>query len=232
MPSSVDARAEHGAGALRRARERLRYHPRMRSGIEPQQGTALHKAKQSMRGTMLALRDALPEPMRERASRAIAERIAALPSFRAMRTLLLTLPFRSEWNMRPLADDVLASGRTLVLPRVDPVARMLTLHAVADLGRDIAPGYLGIPEPRADTPRVDAEAVEWALVPGVAFDDGGRRLGYGGGFYDRLIPALGRDTPLVSGAFEAQIVPEVPAGPNDHRVHAVATEARLLLPPT
>jgi 5-formyltetrahydrofolate cyclo-ligase len=209
----------------------MRYDPPMRTATDAPSGNALHEAKQSMRGTMLALRDAIPQPLRERASRTIAERIAALPSFRMARTLLLTLPFRSEWDMRPLAADVLAGGRTLVLPRVDPVARMLELHAIDDLSRDVAPGYLGIPEPRPDTPRIALEAIEWVLVPGVAFDDRGRRLGYGGGFYDRLIPALRRDTPLVSGAFDAQIVAEVPAGPNDRRVHAVASEARLLSAP-
>ena len=66
------------------------------------------------------------------------------------------------------------------------------------------------------------------LVPGVAFDLAGRRLGYGGGFYDRLLPLFVPGTARVAGAFDLQIVPRVPAAPHDLAVHAVATETRTI----
>ena len=66
------------------------------------------------------------------------------------------------------------------------------------------------------------------LVPGVAFDRDGRRLGYGGGYYDRLLPLLSRDATRIAGAFDLQIVDRVPAGPHDVAVDAIVTETQTL----
>ena len=74
---------------------------------------------------------------------------------------------------------------------------------------------------------VAREGWPFVLVPGVAFDPGGGRLGYGGGYYDRLLGAVAAGTPLVAGAFEAQMVDVVPMAPGDRRVDRVITEARM-----
>ena len=78
-------------------------------------------------------------------------------------------------------------------------------------------------------PRVDATQIDWVLVPGVAFSADGRRLGYGGGFYDRLMATLPPATPRIAGAFDAQIAERIPAAPHDLRVdsdhHRVADAA-------
>ena len=193
-------------------------------------GPALREAKRALRERVLAARDALDPALRASASAAIAERIAALPSFRGARMRLLTLPFRTEWDTRPLLDASLARAGAVVLPRVDDATRMLELHLVSEPAWQIRPGYRGIPEPEAATPRVDPAAIDWVLVPGVAFDPWGGRLGYGGGFYDRLLPLLPAAVPRVAGAFDVQMVDGVPAAPHDLRVHAIATPGALVVP--
>ena len=191
-------------------------------------GPALHEAKRAMRTRIITARDALARQARETATAAIAARVADLPSFRQARCALLALPFRSEWDTRVLFAAALADAKTVALPRVNGVSRMLDLHAVRDAVRDTAPGYRGIPEPDPQSPRVAIEDVDWVLIPGVAFDLEGRRLGYGGGFYDRLLALVRKRVPRVAGAFDLQVVDEVPAAPHDLVVDVIATETRIL----
>jgi len=175
----------------------------MREGTAGRHAIApLLAAKRALRAAVLVRRDALDPRQRELAARAIAARIAALPSFEAATCVLLTLPFGSEWNTRPLARDALEHGKSVVLPRVDTAARILVLHRIVDLDRDVVAGFRGVPEAAAHTPVVPAHDVDLALVPGVAFDATGRRLGYGGGYYDRLLPLLRPDVPRIAGAFD------------------------------
>ena len=192
-------------------------------------GPALREAKRALRERILAARDALEGRTRSEESASIAQRIAELPSFRSAACVVLTLPFRSEWDTRPLLHDALARGAAVALPRVNDVSRMIELHRVRDALADVAAGYRGIPEPLASLPRVPPAVVEWILVPGVAFDVHGRRLGYGGGYYDRLLPLLPPSASKIAGAFELQLVENIPAAPHDLTVNAVATPARLVV---
>ena len=194
-------------------------------------GFALREAKRVLRERILALRDACPAAQRAAAAQAIAGRILALPSFAAARTVLMTLPFRSEWDTLPLVHAALAAGKTMVLPRVVAGARMLALHAIRDPVADVVAGHWGIREPGAQCPAVAPDAIDWVLVPGVAFDATGARLGYGGGYYDRLLPLVARGAPRIAGAFALQVVDSVPAGPHDLTVDAIVTEAKTIATP-
>jgi 5,10-methenyltetrahydrofolate synthetase len=197
-------------------------HPELR-------GAALHEAKRALRERVIRERDAQDPAQREAASRAIAQRVLALPSFAAARCVLLTLPFRSEWDTRPLVDAALARQATVALPRVDQATRMLELHRIGAVTRDTAPGYRGIVEPLASLPRVALAEVEWVLVPGVAFDASGRRLGYGGGYYDRLLDLFAPAVAKIAGAFDCQVVDAIPHAAHDLTVDAIATPTRLVL---
>jgi 5-formyltetrahydrofolate cyclo-ligase len=189
------------------------------------------EAKRALRERILQARDALPAATRARFGEAIVAAVRAREDFRLARTVLLSLAFRSEWETRPLFDTALAAGKTAVAPRVNPTSRMLELYAIADLERDLASGYRGIAEPRAHCSGVPPSAVDWVLVPGVAFDASGYRIGYGGGYYDRLLPTLRDDARRVAGAFELQIVERVPAAAHDLKVDALVTELRTLETP-
>ncbi len=191
-------------------------------------GHPLHGAKRALRVAMIAARDAIDAGQHRASSQRIADTIIASPAFAAAGCVMLTLPHKSEWDMRPVFDAALGTGKTVVLPRVNIGSRMLELYRVTDLARDVGPGYRGIPEPRDHTPRIDAAAIDWILVPGVAFDLTGRRLGYGGGFYDRLLSHVPAQVPRIAGAFDLQVVPQVPAAPHDLAVDRIVTERRDL----
>ena len=139
-----------------------------------------------------------------------------------------TPPSAASWIRARFLHEVLAGGRTLVLPRVDRAARRLALHEVLDLDGDLQPGTWGIPEPAPDRCRpVEPVEIDFVLVPGLVFDPGGGRIGYGAGYYDRLLGAWPPPVPpLVAAAFELQVVPAVPVLPTDRRVDLVVTESR------
>jgi 5-formyltetrahydrofolate cyclo-ligase len=194
----------------------------------PAAKVGLREAKRSLRLQVLRARDALPADLRMAASKLIAATLSARSDFTAARVVLLTLPFGSEWDTRLLLSSALSQGKTVAVPRVNQERRMLETFAVCDAVREVGPGYRGIPEPIADCPPVPLASIDWVLVPGVAFDAEGRRIGYGGGYYDRLLPLLGERAARIAGAFELQIVASVPAAPHDATVDAIVTEKRTL----
>lgn len=187
-------------------------------------GAALREAKFALRSRCLAARDALPARERQAASAAIAAGIARLPSFVAAPAVLLTLAFRTEWDTRPLIDAALAAGKIVAVPRVDTAARMLFLHVITDPDADVETGFQGIPEPLRACPLIERHRLGWVLVPGIAFDRSGARLGYGGGYYDRLLPLLAAGAARVAGAFDLQLVEHVPMAPHDLGVDTIVTE--------
>jgi len=187
---------------------------------------SLHERKAVLRALVIGERDALPPDVRRELSHGITDIVTAMPSYRNAKTVLLTSSFGSEVETGELIDRTLAAGKVLLLPLVNKRARMLELYAVSDPGSQLARGTYGIAEPRPDRcRRADYAEVDWVLVPGVVFADDGYRIGYGGGYYDRLLPLLGPRAPRVSAAFQLQRRREVPHGVHDQQVDTIVTEA-------
>ena len=186
---------------------------------------ALRSAKKALRASVIARRDALDAKTRNRDSRIITAKLLALPQYLAAGVVCAYASFGSEFDSAAFCSDVVASGKRLLLPRINRAARMLELREVSNLGSDLVAGVWGIREPAERCPMVPPSAVEFLLVPGVAFTAAGERLGYGGGFYDRLLLGLNAKTPRIAAAFELQVVDSIPTGPNDQRVHLVVQPA-------
>jgi 5-formyltetrahydrofolate cyclo-ligase len=120
----------------------------------------------------------------------------------------------------------LSEGKRVLLPRVNRASRHLDLYEVRDLEQDVAPGLWNIPEPVMER-CIKEEAlgtVDFILLPGVAFTREGGRLGYGGGFYDKLLARMPHRPTLVAGAFALQVVQEIPLESTDHKVEWLVTE--------
>jgi len=186
--------------------------------------------KQSLRQSIIALRGELPAHERARLSRAVIEGICRLPQYQAARTVLGYLNFGAELAAEMLVQHALAEGKRVLLPRVNRASRHLELYQVQDLRHDVAPGLWGIREPVAER-CIREEAlgtVDFILLPGVAFTRDGARLGYGGGFYDRLLEHMPDRPALVAGAFGLQVVAEVPQEPTDRKVEWLVTERETI----
>lgn len=117
----------------------------------------------------------------------------------------------------------LTFGKRVILPKVKGTE--LALYEIADWDQDVSPGAWGIPEPHENRP-VELGEIDLILMPGAAFDGHGNRVGYGAGFYDKLLSSFTKTT--VALAFEAQMVPLVPAEPHDVPVMKIVTESRVI----
>lgn len=185
----------------------------------------LKRAKRAVRRAALARRDALPADERSRRSRRIVERVAALPDLVGVARLLTYWPMGSEVDPRGI-EELLGPEVALALPKV--VGSMIVPIAFR-VGDPLAATALGPREP-AFGDAVPAEAIDAVLVPGVAFDRSGARVGYGGGFYDRFAASLRPGTPRIALAFALQIAESVPSGGTDVPVDLVVTEDEVIRP--
>lgn len=186
--------------------------------------------KQALRQSIIAAREKLPPAERMRLSHQIAASICRLPAYRQARTVLGYLNFGAELDAELWVRQALADGKRMLLPKVNRASKHLDLYLVQDLASDVAPGTWGIREPlEGRCKREDAPGtVDFILLPGVAFTREGARLGYGGGYYDKLLAHLPHRPALVAGAFEMQVVREIPLEDTDHEVDWLVTETETI----
>jgi len=187
----------------------------------------LSTRKASLRRLVLSRRARVAPNERAAAAGRVAEAVASSAEFAGAEAVLGYASFGDELPTDPTMEAVLSAGKRLLLPYVD--GQRLCAAEVASIA-DLAPGYRGIREPVARKP-VDLTVAGIVLVPGVAFDERGGRLGYGGGFYDGLLSEFPREIPRVGLCFEQQVVEDVPVGDADEPVDIVITEARLIRRP-
>jgi len=184
----------------------------------------VREAKRALRRRIKDWRDGLSSTEREAMSEQVARRVFDLGAWRRARCVLAYAAFGSEVATDSITARLLSEGKRLVLPRV--TGEGLTLHRIDDPARDLVAGVWGIPEPDPQRPVVAPEEIDLFLLPGVAFDAGGGRLGYGRGYFDRVL--AGAPGKKVALAFDGQVVTEVPVGPADVPVDAVVTPTRVI----
>lgn len=182
------------------------------------------ETKAELRRQAFARRDGLDPTWREEASRAIAERLLALPELAAVPTLGSYWPIRSEVDTRPALEALVARGQVVGLPQI--------LHPRLSFrewrpGDVLVKGAFGVREPGPEAPEVFPRAL---LMPLAAFDRRGGRLGYGQGHFDRAVAALSERHPVltVGIAFSVQEIEAVPQEEHDRGLDFVVTESEVV----
>ncbi len=206
--------------------------------MAPLTSSDLSEQKRALRREMSAARAALPENERRTRSEAASARLLALPELAALAeggpaTLAGYVAAKGEIDPGAALAAVAAAGAAVALPRVAPEAPRLRFHR-ADAG-PLMPGPFGLSEPAAAAPEIALDELDVVIVPGLAFDAEGRRLGFGGGYYDGLFGSfgasdLGERPALIGLCYDFQIVARCPAGDGDVPVDLVVTDARVLRP--
>ena len=190
-------------------------------------------SKEKVRRRALKTRDALAEERRLETSRIIVEPLLASEWYRQSEILLSYCSIRSEVDTRELNQRILADRKQLFLPRTEAEEKTMCFYKVEDL-KKLKKGNFGVPEPRG------SEAVEQVMesgayskekilmvMPGVAFDEKGYRLGYGGGFYDRYLQRYGTMLTSVMIAFTEQETWIIPAEPCDVKPEHMITQKTI-----
>jgi 5-formyltetrahydrofolate cyclo-ligase len=159
----------------------------------------------------------------------IFQRLVQLPQYAGARSVLCYVSFRSEVSTHAFIERMWTDGKRVVVPYC--VARHLELFCLSSFS-DLAPGTLGILEPKPewreqDERRAKLQTLDLLVIPGLAFDRQGGRLGYGKGYFDRLLLGVRPDALLAAVAFESQLFDAVPMQPYDVRVDAVITESDI-----
>jgi len=189
--------------------------------------TDLQARKKLMREQAHAARNALPD--KDELSLGICEKFVALPEYAAARTVMYYVDVRSEVRTRNYLATALTHGKRIVVPYcVDGELELFLLENMDEL----AIGAYKILEPKSElrsleAKRVKPDELDLIMVPGVAFDRRGARMGHGFGYYDKLLEHSRMDCPLVALAFECQLFPEVPTMPHDIFMDKIITEAAV-----
>jgi 5-formyltetrahydrofolate cyclo-ligase len=185
--------------------------------------------KDLLRAELLKKRDAIPSEVRRAKDRLIRERLLSLDEVKDAHVLFFFASFRSEVDTIEPMKSLLAGGKRLVLSKVDRENHLLHLYEIKSVD-ELAPGYMGIPEPSilSGERTVAVNDIDAVVIPGAGFDEAGNRIGYGGGYYDRLLSSIRMGVSVVAPAYEEQIVGSVPVEPHDIRVGTIVTDRRVI----
>lgn len=185
----------------------------------------LQQRKQALRTQAHAARNAQPD--KDETSRRILARFLSLPEYQAARTVLFYVDARSEVRTRHDLPDALTHGKKIVVPWCNDQGQLELFHL--ESMEELSVGMYKILEPKTELRLLPAKQVAVAeldvvMVPGVAFDRRGGRMGHGKGYYDKLLEHARPNTPLVALAFECQLFDEIPMAAHDVFMDRVLTE--------
>ncbi len=196
--------------------------PQLGSGGSPAQ------SKRALRSLLAAQLKQITPSQRLEWSQKVCEGILASSWYRGAASLFVFLSDPQEPDLGEVVRACLGSGRTVCAPRMDWATSVMQACEVLDPARDVVASRYGLTEPAAHCRVVAPGTIDLVLIPGIAFDRSGNRLGRGGGFYDRFLAQSELRARRLGVAFDLQIVPDVPSERHDARMDAVVTPSGFI----
>ena len=186
-------------------------------------------AKTQIRKDIAKIISALVESDITKKVRAIEDRLFEFANFLEAKIALLYISGDNEVQTKNIIKRAYSYNKIVVLPAFDPKTFEMELMKVDKFAQELKPGPRGVPQPNADRCKiVPIDRIDIAIIPGIAFDEKGGRIGTGRGYYDRLIPKLAITTRKVALTLEDQIVPQIPMESHDKYVDIIITEKRII----
>ncbi len=192
------------------------------------EGRVVLLLKKELRKQILQCRKEIPVDMRAEKSKRIVDHLLQSSLYQEARFVFSFVPFGDEVNIRPVLEQAVQVGKRLAIPKTLSSPRELVLYPFEGWDQLIA-GVYGILEPDPEKGTVvDPADIDLILMPGVAFDRQGGRLGYGGGYYDRFLASLPQLPPLLAPCFTEQMVEQVPTEGHDIQVDMLITDEEIM----
>ena len=189
----------------------------------------IREKKQEIRNSMISKLAALPPEELAVRNQAVENRLFEFANFLEARIALIYTPVQGEVDTADVIRRSYHYNKIIVLPAFDPVRHRMTLLKVDDVEKDLVQGPRGNLEPDPSRCKaVPLDCLDIAIIPGLAMDEKGARIGTGQGYYDRLIPDLPITTRKVGLIFEDQILPIIPMEAHDKHIDIVITENRVI----
>jgi 5-formyltetrahydrofolate cyclo-ligase len=188
--------------------------------------TKIQNAKAALRKQIRGILQKISPAARNTLSAQIRDRLKEQVFWKNAGSVLFFAPASNEADVWPLLEEALNTGKTAALPRFDSTDQSYVACRVQNLRSEIVTGEFGIREPEAKCVEIPLSKFDLVLVPGVAFDLHGHRLGRGRGFYDRLLAEVRGAKCGV--AFDEQLASEVPTGTLDVQVNFILTATRCV----
>ncbi|HOQ36206.1 MAG TPA: 5-formyltetrahydrofolate cyclo-ligase [Acetivibrio sp.] len=190
------------------------------------------KSKKEIRKEILDKRNALIKDDVVKRSIRITEKLISLDKFKDSKIIMAYMDFKNEVMTGFLTEHCLKLGKTLAFPLIESIQGIKKICAYEPIDREngLKPGTYGILEPVKHLSRkIDPQKIDMVIVPGVAFDTKGNRIGYGAGYYDVFLREVKDECFKVGIAFELQVVENIPKEEHDVVLDAIVTENRVIL---
>jgi 5-formyltetrahydrofolate cyclo-ligase len=185
--------------------------------------------KDNVRKRVLRERDNLPAKYIEKSSRIITEKFLKCSFYVNSNNILIYYPFKNEVETTLIIRDALKNDKNIILPRVHK--KDLELYFVTDLSEQLEKGAYGIMEPVSNLCKpAKISDIDLVIVPGVSFDKNFYRLGYGGGYYDRILSRIPKKVKKIALCFDTQVVDSLPVSEHDIKIDMIITESKIYKP--
>ena len=183
----------------------------------------IQEKKKKLRETLIKKLKDHKEDVRLKKSFKIARKLFSLKEFLKAKTVLFYLSFDGEVDTERMIKKTLKQGKRVAVPVIRHQAREIIPSLLKDMDQELQTGPYGLRHPRNEYIRpIPLESIDLVVVPGLAFDEAGNRLGRGMGYYDRFLSRLPKDVPTIGLAFDFQVIRDFPPlEPHDFSVSAV-----------
>ena len=184
-------------------------------------------SKKEIRKSIIEKRDKVSLSEKHSFDERIYTKVKNLTVYKEANIIFTFISFGSEVDTLKLIEDALREGKTVAVPWINKEKKLMEAKVIRDL-KDMYPGIFGILEPSPEAESLSPGAIDLIITPGVAFDNKGGRIGYGGGYYDKFLAEVERTIPKIALSYELQRVEELPLEPFDIRITALITEENEL----